>query len=981
MNDFWQFFSPVRRAFLHLPRVSLAILLLCLVGSEQHGHAQQLVIEGEPFKFEGGRPSPEQIKRIRELRGRGRRFPSSQPEKKKEEKKPEQKKEGKKEDKGKKKEESIKTIKRSTDGSAKLDPNRVRLTPDANGLVQFNYNGQPWADVLQEFADAAKLSFDWQELPADSLNLVTQKKYTLLEARDLLNRHLLARGFTLVVQGEVLTAVKIDKLDPSLVPRVEADELEDYPPHDFVRVRFQLPKSMDPNKVKEDVKVLLSPQAKITPLLNTKRLLVIDVVANLRSVRDLIYAEQSAADAIIKPEVRQIKHRRADYIADQVMIVLGKDPAARKTPQEMQIEKQRLQLFMQMQQKGKDVSKMIKPDGLPVHIAVDRAQNRLFINAPSELLPMIDRTIAQFDVPAAGSEIAGDPGQRTMRRHKTTSSPDAVVTALIDMGTLGPLTQLQSDTKSKTIFAFANAEDHVKIEQLIGKLDGSGRGIKVIWLRRLPAQQVAGTINALLVGEKKEEDNSRRSRYSFFGGFNQEQEQKSVGFKALADVEKNRLLLWASVDEIAEVEKLLRELGELPAGQSRNPSKVRVLGKRSPAEAARLLERLKAAYPGQLNIDGPALKPADDHMESQDAVDKVTRRSNQAGLGARRFRMVQLVTPVAGQKSPALPDSAHAAPAVNVVVGDDGQIVISSEDPAALDRLEDLLSVLDPPQQEYEVFELKYNSAYTVVTKLEEYFADELKDQTESVYDQWDNYQGKKKKELGASTLGRRPLLRFVYDDLYTNTVIVQNASVSQLAVVKKLIKIYDKAPEQEDYYARKTDVIQLKYSRARDIANSLKEVYRELLSSKDKEFQDKEGNTQISGRKRNYVFGEVRKNHEGEESPVIIAFDGVLSIGVDQVSNTLIVSAREEVLVDIKKTVMLLDQAAIPKTEIRVHRVRGILPANQLQQMLKGSLSSPWPGGKPQQPAAQSRGNSQSSERRSQQSDQGDRRRRRRSE
>ena len=123
------------------------------------------------------------------------------------EQKPEEKKDG--ENKGEeKKDEGGKTITRPTDKPVVVDPNRLKLTPDKDGRVQFNYLGQPWSDVLQDYADAAKLSFDWQELPADFLNLTTQRKYTLAEARDLLNRHLLARGFTLIQQGEVLSVVE-----------------------------------------------------------------------------------------------------------------------------------------------------------------------------------------------------------------------------------------------------------------------------------------------------------------------------------------------------------------------------------------------------------------------------------------------------------------------------------------------------------------------------------------------------------------------------------------------------------------------------------------------------------------------------------------------------------------------------------------------------------------------------------------------------
>ena len=916
--------------------------------------------------------SPEQMEMIKKMREkmRNRRNQSKPPEDTKpEEKKSEKKKDKKKKKDDKKKDDDKKTIKRPTDGSGKLDPDRMRLVPDKNGMVQFSYNGHPWAEVLQEFADAAKFSFDWQELPADNLNLVTQRKYGLVEARGLLNQHLLARGFTLLLKGEVLSAVKIDKIDPSLVPRVEADDLEDFQPYDFVRVRFQLPESMEPDKAKDDVKVLLSPNAKVTPLLNTKRLLIIDTVANLRSVRDLLYAEQSASDAIITPEVISIKHRRAKYVADQVMIVLGMDPSSRKEPQEMQLEKQRLQLYMQMQQKGKDVSKMLKKNDLPVHIAVDEQENTLLINAPKKLLPTIMRTIATFDVPPGSSLEAGLGGRSTQPHKTTTASTDALVSALTEFGQLDPLTRLQSDSKTKTIFAFATEADHQKIEEMIAKIDSSGRDFHVIQLRRLRARGLAGTLMTMIVGpEKKKEKSSRRSYYF---SMPKEEEKEEDSFKAMPDIENNRLILWANPDEVAKVKKMLLQLGEAPDGGNPNLSKVRVLQSRSPEETAKLLERLKAAYPGKLNIDDSANQPKLKRLDKEPDVekgtkeqDKVTRRTP---LGSGRFFTVQHEVPAAnlkerGPKETGAKKQAQEPPAVNVTVTEDGRIVISSDDPSALNDLEDLLQTLHPPKQEFKYFKLKHVTASRVVVKLEEYFKDELKDQTESVFDNWGDKSGEKEKDLGRATLGSRELMRFMSED-YTNTVIVQGASPSQLKAVEQLLELYDQAPIPEEYLRRKTEVIQLKYSRAQDIATSLKEVYRELLSSKDKEFQDKEGKQSVSNsteKKPVYVFGEVAKDTSGEDDPVLIRFDGMLAIGVDEISNALIISARKEILESVKETVDLLDKAATPNTVVHIHRVGGGLrSAGELQKILKDSMGQPWPGGKPQQASTKAGGKS----------------------
>ena len=948
MNDVWLIFERARGAISQWAIVAIAVLVLLFsVGDIQVASA---------------RPSDEEMQEMREMRVQmreAREQDDDDDDDDDDEDDDEEEEESEDEDQDKKKKGGAKTIKRPTNGSAALAPDRMRLTPDKNGLVQFNYNGHPWSEVLQEFADAAKFSFDWQELPADKLNLITQRKYSLLEARGVLNQHLLARGFTLVLKGEVLSAVKIKKLDPSFLPRVHPDDLEDYPAYDFVRVRFQLPDSMEPDKAEEDVKVLLSPNAKVTPLLNSKQLLVIDTVANLRSVRDLIYGEQTAADAVLTPEVYHIKHRPAAYVAEQVMIVLGMDPSTRGKPKKVSPEVRRMQMEMKMQMQmqqqesgNRAAKRSKKKENKEVHIAVDQQENTLIINSPQKLLPVIKRTIAIFDVPRGGSLGSGLDGRSTKPHKTTTASTEAVVSALTEFGQLDPLTRLQSDSKTKTIFAFATEADHQKIQEMIAKLDSSGRDFYVIQLRRLRARGLAGTLMTMLVGPEKKKEKSSRRRFSFFG-MPKEEEEETDSFKAMPDIENNRLILWANPDEVAKVKKMLLQLGEAPDGGNPNLSKVRVLRERSPEETAKLLERLKAAYPGKLNIDDSANQPKPEQpKEEEKEKDKVTQHRP---LGSGRFLTVQLETG-AGEAD----EQASEAPAVNVTVTEDGRIVISGDDLAALNELEDLVQTLDPPKREFKYFKLKHVWASDVKKKLEEYFKDELKDQTESVFDAWGEKSGSKDKDFGRATLGRQELMRFMSEN-YTNTVIVQGASPSQLAAVEQLIKLYDQAPVPEDYLARKTEVFQLKFSRASDIATSLREVYRELLSSKDKEFQDKEGGKSVkSNTEKTYVFGEVTKNAAGEDDPVLIKFDGMLAIGVDEISNALIISARKEILESVKETVMLLDKAATPKTMVHIHRVGGgIRSAEDLQKMLKSSMGQPWPGGKPQQASSKQGGRS----------------------
>ena len=418
----------------------------------------------------------------------------------------------------------------------------------------------------------------------------------------------------MVEQGRVLSVVKISKLDPSLLPRVEDEsELVDLPPHNFVKFTFKLPDQLTADKFATDVKPLLSPNAKVAPLLATNRLLVIDAVINLREVSRLVNAEHAAATGHAVPREFVIRYARAAQVADQVMILLGLDPSSRRTPQELQVEQQRLQLFQQMQQKNQDVTKYLrKGDSPPVFLAVNDRNNSVLANAPPAEMRIIEQAIQQLDVPSASA--SGElTGTLSMEKYQlVTISPQSVVTALEEIGDLDPRTRLKTDSDAKIVFAHATTRDHEKIQAMIDRLDGTGRQLEVIWLRRLPAGAVAITLTNLLVGkEEKEESSGRRSMFYYPSSRDREPEKPQPGFRVDADLERNRLLLWANESELKEVRKFLEKLGEIP-GRSGNPNTVRFLAPRDTEDISRTLDELRRAWkgPNQLQIE-----PAESEQE------------------------------------------------------------------------------------------------------------------------------------------------------------------------------------------------------------------------------------------------------------------------------------------------------------------------------------------------------------------------------
>ncbi|MEM7312179.1 MAG: secretin N-terminal domain-containing protein [Planctomycetota bacterium] len=877
----------------------------------------------------------------------------------------------KEDDKGGKAEESGDSIKRPKAPPRVPDPREFDVKPDKNARLKFNFHGQPWPDVLQWYATISGKSLDWQELPNDYINFSTDRPYSLTETKNLFNRMLFERGYTMLISGDVILVNKIESLDPSLLPRVEDESmLLDLSPHDFVKITFQLPRQLKADQAATEVKPLLTKHAKVQPLLATNRLLVVDLVGNLRDVSRLINAEHAAANSLEVPKEFVIKHARASEVADKVMVLLGLDPSTRLTSSELKIETQRLQLYSKLQSKGKDITKYLGKGKAQLFLTVNHRNNTILVNAAPNELDIIEKAIKMLDVPKGFAAGTDNATQTTVKKYPlNVANPEIVLSALEQLTDLDPRSQLKVDESSKIIVAKATAADHVTIAALVKELDEEKREFDVIWLRRLPADSVAKTIQKLMVGDEEDESSSRRRRYSYWYDDNNDDKEDDK-FSVDADVENNRLLLYANKEEMGKVRGFLAKLGEIP-GQSGNPNTIRVLDARGVEPTRQLLRQLQEMWPtiGSnpliIRQEEPLVTPkepeTDDgearnnssknnliqfvgfpvaeegaESESADADNDVSRTPGKAGDLAR-------VRPIPATDEKPIPT---ADLPVTVSLSADGRIVISSKDTRALDMIEALVEQIAPRPENFKVFYLKYALAMLVTTNLEEYFEDEGDVDTDDIYWRgWYGYDYDDNKKDKGTGLGKRRKIRFIYD-FDTNSVLVSNASPEQLETIEKLIEIYDQPPGEESLSARRFRKFKLKHAKADDVAKTIKEVYRDLLSAKDSAFKDKKQKEQSSnfgGYIR--VYGGSKDDKDKKGTKVKASFAGALSMGIDSVSNTLIVSAQEEWMNSIAEMIEFLDQEAKPYVPA-VQVVNTNIDARIIQEALARAFGSSGSGG-----------------------------------
>jgi type II secretory pathway component GspD/PulD (secretin) len=959
---------------------------------------------------------------------------SSKPKPKPDEKKGDSK-DGKKDGEGEKKSD---TVQRPTEPETPPNPDELTATPNESGMLRLNFQGQPWPDVIRWLKKVSGKSLDWQELPGGFLNISTHREYSVEEARNIINRHLLARGYTILIRDEMMTVEKIEKLNPAMVPRVTTAALDERGDYEFVKVSFALT-ALVAGQAAEELKPMLSPNGKLLPLAKTNRLEAIDSVINLREIRDILTEEQSGDGNERRVWQFELKHVRAEDIVEPLYSLLGVQQASAGPMSSSQM--QQLQKMIQAAAQKGGAAGAQEEQKLQI-VAVPR-ENVLLVTGPADKIATISDAVELLDQPSLRSQSILDSIQRTEVYRLENFDPEAFIETVRELGGLSPLTQIRADETRGAVIVSGSKVDHLILSQLLEKIDGTSREFHVIPLRKLDAEYVAGSIKLMMGEEEEKTQDTRRSYYyNPYSSRSSSQEKKSTDkFTIDADVEYNRLLLRCTSFELEQVQDLLIKLGELPRPGG-NPSRRRVFQTGDLEDSMLLIERLQKVWPSrgpnELKIIPPVLEPkknkvvpqepnspdvleplkptpkadgqksvsdkpvktaewsprsssnpflsggqslfltasqsqvvksedADDATSSepppqqspsapeidQEAADEALRKLVER-IRAKQREANLRSTPAAGKSDG---PGSSGPPPIQIRIGTNGEIYVESDDPAALDLLEEVLDEYAPPKRDWKVIQLQYPQtwAYGIEVILKDIFKEEI-DASESKdsnmrYSPFYGYSpGGSSNNSGPRRLSARKPLKII-SDRDSHTILVQGASDEQLRMIEELIEIYDKPQSTETRSIRKTQIFQIRYSKANVIAEALKDVYRDLLSENDKALQAGKSNKKEdrpSERSYTYIYGSGGDEGEDQEEP--IKFKGLLSIGVDETANILIISATEGLLNNVAQIVEQLDMAAQPNSSFKVVQVNTRVNLRELQKKLQNMLA-PKP---PQQPKNQ---------------------------
>ncbi|MEM9368239.1 MAG: secretin N-terminal domain-containing protein [Planctomycetota bacterium] len=934
-------------------RVAVCLLLFVLVigkmSTSSETHAQELL--------GGKRPTPEMIEAMK-------RRAMAQAKGRSEGKKPEgEEKDGEKKKDGEDEEENAteeapepKVIRRDQLEGKDSDPAELKASLDQDGMVTFQFRNQGWVDLVAWLSDIAQKPIDWQELPGDTVNLISPGRLSLAETYDLMNRHLLSRGYTLLQLNGGVTIAKVDAINPGMVQRVEPERLEQLPDYTYVRAIMDAG-WLSSEKLAEELKPMISPSGKLTALSTTNRLEAMDVAVNLRQVARVLLEERDAASRdALAPEFR-LRHVPAEEAKQMLMEFLGVQEENSNAP----MSRDQMRMMQEMMQRNG--GKMPQKPKAEVSIVANVRQNSVLIRAPMDRVAVAAEFIKRIDVPGESMTSLLDVGNRVDVFRLVSLDPEKLIEIVHEMNVLEPTTRISVDKENHAVIASGSAADRFIIKSLVERLDGGKRRLEVLQLRRLDANQVAESIAFLMGKDQDDEDSGRSRRYYYYGYGDDDDEAEEDEFRVAANAKFRQVLLWANESEMEEVRSLLVKLGELPPpGGSRET--IRVIEASATPETLEYLQELRQQWeamsggtidlPDASEFVDPTVDESEEGVNEETSTDAeagesvpATKRAEQTELTTHAStRPLHLVTTPAENELSSEEKNQRSAPGkdfpsgpkVSISLDAAGNLILKSRDTEALDRLESLMLRMSPPRRPYHVFRVKHASPIFLVMDLEDYFKSD--EQSESDSDRffhwyWDLDD---EEDAGPTGLAASGELKFVPNS-DTGTIVVTGATGEQLKTIQELIRLWDVPEPINPRRSRFTKLVRVKYGRAQNIADTIKDAYRDLLSSNDKAFQAAKGQGgQRNGDQSNLKGGSGLANSDSgrDSGDTNFRFSGKLSIGVDDIGNTLLVSAEGESLLELmEEMIEELDEAAMPGGDVEILKLSGKMAPQALQQAM----------------------------------------------
>jgi len=832
--------------------------------------------------------------------------------------------------------------------------------------VSFNFRYAPWADVLKMFAELAGLTIDLNVTPPGTFNYYDTKEYTPLEALDVLNGYLLQKGYLLVRRDQFLVVLNIDEgIPPNLIPNVSLEELKNRGKNEIMRIRVPLA-GIEADQAAREVEALLGPQGNVVPLRTSNSLLVTDIGDNLMAIAQLLESVTTEEDP--KEVIFQQFTLKNMTASDGELMVREQFGIAKALPN--------VSAFTGSDSRRSSSSQSSSANTNGMNVTSDSRTNSLLVTAPRATMKLIEDLIKAIDVGDGTYAESTDSGEPFLKVYLVQNADAREITKTLTA--LKPGVVVNEDGKSRRVHIVATEAEHEEIGRMIEELDGasSDTSVSVLYLSRLDPIGAAATLDSLFIGDG------------------------DLAPIIQADAFGRRLLIRGTHEQLTQVKAVLAQLGEdgtekaseggpvisIPLGgrnaadmlrilqrnwesQQPNPIRIVVPGVRNPVkgeyvpsksgeneppmqeETLRQPKIQEDSFTAQMYRDLEMLVRHREELSVDQALEEMDEEVQEAIDSASSRPVLDLTpasqrptAPVAPQEdlldeldrrledameTPASPENT-SDPVIITVQGDN--LLIGSDDPEAINKLKDLVQAIGmamPPEKSWTLFYLQSTDATEVAYMLEQLIPDSSVSASSGGSDgsimgslmglgqQMADVSGLSSAVANSTSLRIIPETRL-------NALFVTGPNYL-VAEVEQFLEVLDASELPASLRDRLPRQIPVEHADVNEVFNIVSDVYKDYLSS-----------GRPSGNNAGNPFAAMLGGQNGNNSAPQLA---KLTLGVDERTSQLIVSAGDSLFREVEQLVASVDQSAKDANKtvriVRLESADPILVQQTLQSLL----------------------------------------------
>jgi len=786
--------------------------------------------------------------------------------------------------------------------------------------LQFAFESTPWRDVIDWLADSAGLALHVGDLPTGSFTYTDPGEFTPQEAINRVNLFLQPEGFTLVRSDRLLSVVNLadrrsaKQLD-SLARLVSVEDLDELDDYDLVKCIFPLGELEAEDAVEELSSLNLITTPAVFP--RTNQILIVDVAVKLRSARQVLSSfEPTTLDNGTVVESFSLQHVTAEDV-----------------------------LMVARPHLGLATGEMI---GIDVSLSADVEGKNIFVTGIEDKVRVIEGLVKAIDQPVPDTVSSNQSA--VLKSHSVDGGNLEVVNSVLQTLLAGEEVRLSSDERAGAIVALATPEIQARIAQTVAELQAADDDFAVIQLQYVDPYFAISLLEQMLdLSESTEE--STRFEWWDPRRFSRQTEAEDKPPRIDADPGNMRLFVSGKPHEIEQIRKIIEGLDVPDGGMPGEEKSLRLIpltgraAENAVYTAARFWEEPNPIfwYPLSPESNEPA-----ERVVVEESIESLLQVARPAG----HLEPGELLNRAADTDAEAIRCQQTAR-----------GLLIQCSDTDSLNEFERLLRMVSGPGNDSTatpvVFYLKYVKANDAIRMLAELLdGGSAADDDEAgtlvngyVSSEFDSLLG----SLVTSRDGMMTLIdgtMTVLADTRLNRLITQG-TVADIDRLEGYLKIVDKDNSLTSVETYGTSqVIELSYSRAAEVAAVIRDAYTGRVA----------GGSGAAGQGKNPAGGanpqqaaalaaaaraegnnnEKKNNGKKGNEPTPAkqpdrSLEPQMTIAVHEPSNSLIVTAPEQLFKEVRQLAMEIDLRS--KRSVEIIQVPDGVDLEALQRIFTGGV------------------------------------------